>query len=369
MKNLFFSIFLLSIPFSLCAQTDYYIKDHTMTGGIDLIDGGDISNSMVCQVKNGNSVDKYSPNQISEYGFKDGRTYKSFQIKTNDYLNSYFLEIVVSGKLNLYCFKGENISTRYFLLKNDSNILIEIPQAKNEYRALLKKVFWNSIEAKNEVPYIHFNYYNLKKVFTNYNHNNQRLLPRFHYGFVIGRTASQFTVVGSKNLYSIPQINRKWNFTVGAFMDLPICSSGFSFHPEMYIKRNNITLSYDTIYNNSYDVFINNKSLSIPLLFRYTIRQKDNCPFVEIGPIYSQAIINKNSIYAYRMDSNAVTITNITHKNIFQNINGGISIGIGVLANINNKYAIVSEFRYNSFAKKLNVITLNELSFNFGIEF
>jgi len=74
MKNLFFSIFLLSIPFSLCAQTDYYIKDHTMTGGIDLIDGGDISNSMVCQVKNGNSVDKYSPNQISEYGFKDGRT-------------------------------------------------------------------------------------------------------------------------------------------------------------------------------------------------------------------------------------------------------------------------------------------------------
>ena len=365
MNKILIIVLIFSSSF-LVAQTDYYIIGNKMVGGIVLIDGGNKTNHTICQVKNGEFIETYTPFQIREYGFKDGKTYKAFQVSKQDTSCRYYLEIVTSGKINLFFLKDSSGNKRYFLSKYGDSSLIELPKRKVDFRALLSSTL-NDPKTINDVKYTSFRYFNLKRFISNYNKENKRLFPRFHYGFFLGRTASQYSFNESQLTFTTPQLDLTWNFTLGVFVDIPIYSSEFSFHPELFVKKNKFNVSYDTHYNNSYDFFVNNISFTMPLMFRYTILKKDNSPFFEVGPMFSHALYNKNAIYSYKMDSNTVTIK-VRHDNIFQKTNAGISIGIGVLAHIHDRHSIFSEIRYNSYFGNSSIINVNELTFNFGIE-
>jgi hypothetical protein len=368
MKKLLYALFLCSLPFSIFAQQDYYIKDTSQIDGVELINNGPYQNQKQCQIKHGKDVISYSPDQIKEYGFQDGNVYTSFTVVGKDSTYRYFFESIVDGKSNMYCLRRKKSEPLLYITVNDSNKIVEIPKTKTEIKALLKTLPVDSFYPV-QIPELSYNYYSLKRFITLYNENKTYCFPSSHYGFIIGRTSSEYSGSSNNSIYYVPNFNRKWNFTIGAFYDLPIYSTAFSLHLELYYKRNNLALTSEVVQKNGYALILNNASFSVPILIRYTLLKKDNSPFFEGGPVLSKTIFNKNALYSYKTDSNITVIDKPIHSSIFYKMNAGVSLGLGVISHINAKYAIVSELRYTSFIRNSTIINVDELSFNFGIEF
>ncbi|MBT3208489.1 MAG: hypothetical protein HN704_07245 [Bacteroidetes bacterium] len=80
------------IPAHSSGQNEYFATDSSKSIGINLIDGGDLTNSRMCQVKNGAQTTKYSPYELKEFGFKDGRVYISKEIQIADSSIRVFLK-------------------------------------------------------------------------------------------------------------------------------------------------------------------------------------------------------------------------------------------------------------------------------------
>ena len=67
------------------------------------------TNAQFIMVKSGDMETKYTPDQITEYGFKDGPVYKSKNISVSGQPKRVFLERIERGKLTLYYYTEEGL--------------------------------------------------------------------------------------------------------------------------------------------------------------------------------------------------------------------------------------------------------------------
>src|ERR1035437_2315452 len=162
MKVLFLFLLTIISPVLLRAQMDYYIKDSTMKAGIDLINNTDSKNAQFCQIQEGEKSLTYTPYQISEYGFANGRVYKSFPITIKDSTTRLFLERIVEGKLNLYYLKTKQCRKRYFIIKASSITLIEIPREKYNFQKIVLSQTNDNPSALETIKYVKYSSYYLQ---------------------------------------------------------------------------------------------------------------------------------------------------------------------------------------------------------------
>lgn len=351
-------------------HSTYYSTDSTTIAGIVLVEGNDIENSRFCQIKEGDKVIIYTPYEVKEYRFKNGRTYKSFPIKINDTISRYFLEKLVEGKTNLYYLRTKDGIRKYYLIEGDSTNLLELPLLKEEYRAIFDSVVKGCPQAARNIPFIKIQKYNLMRFIYDYNNCANRPFPRFKYGFSIGISATQISAVNKKSIYSIPNYNKDWTISIGAFMDIPIPFSNFSFHPEIYYRRNSISKSFVNVYASD-DLVINYSSICFPLLFRYSILSKKISPYFQVGPIYSRAIRNKSTLFEYESVNNNIFIK-IIDSPVLQTDMGGFSIGSGMMSKFGSKSAWFGEIRYSKFynlGHGSKLLNLSEITLGIGLIF
>ena len=120
---------LFFMPVVAYGQNEYYSIDSSIYVGVKLIDGGAILNSRICQVKKDGEVVEYSPYEVKEYGFKDGRVYVSKEIQLSDSSKRrVFLERLYKGKANLYYYRAKGIKTYY--IETDSGTFNRIAKTK-----------------------------------------------------------------------------------------------------------------------------------------------------------------------------------------------------------------------------------------------
>ena len=112
----FFSIFFLSN--SLLSQSSYIM----VNGNLDYdVVVKKASEKELCKgvnvIKDGISK-YYSPNEIDQFGFKDGDIYLANEVEINGNIEQVFLKKIITGNLSLYYFYGEEF--RYYFKVNDS---------------------------------------------------------------------------------------------------------------------------------------------------------------------------------------------------------------------------------------------------------
>jgi len=351
-------------------HSTYYSTDSTTIAGIVLVEGNDIENSRFCQIKEGDKVIIYTPYEVKEYRFKNGQTYKSFPIKINDTISRYFLEKLVEGKTSLYYLRTKDGIRKYYLIEGESTNLLELPQLKEEYRALLDSVVNECPQAVSNIPFIKIQKYNLIRFVQDYNNCANRPFPRFKYGFSIGISATQISAVNKKSIYSIPNYNKDWTISIGVFIDIPIKVSNFSLHPEIYYRQFGISQTFDDA-NSSYDLVINNSSICFPFLVRYSLLSKKVSPYFQAGPIYSRAIKNEGALFEYNSVKNN-TYINVIDSPILQENMGGFSIGGGMIWQYASKYAWFGDLSYSKFynlEKTNRLLNLSEITFKIGLIF
>jgi len=127
----------------LNAQTDfkpgYIIKNSgdTIYGQID--DRKAKSMSQLCRFKNSeNSIREYLPKDIKAYRFINDKYYVSKEIESQ----SYFLEYLINGKLNVYYSKHDNFG--HYYVDNENNPLVELPYEESTQYIDSKRIAFKS---------------------------------------------------------------------------------------------------------------------------------------------------------------------------------------------------------------------------------
>lgn len=375
MKNYVLLLVIISlIPETLFGQSDYFGKNNAIAFGSQLIDGGYL-NSEYCQVKKGREIVKYSPSDIDEFGFKDGRNFKAFTVVINNTLSRYFLERIADGKVDLYQLSTKERAIKYYLIKNDSSALEEIPPSKEEHQVMLTRFLSDNKQSIKNIPDIRIRKDNLKRFINDYNISAGRPHPRIHYGFNIGLTGGKLAGVEKdvnylESIYSIPEYKYEWNISLGVLLDIPIKTSNFSFHPELNFTQNKIS---ETFRNGStgYNLLTEYTSLNLPLLIRYSVLNNKITPFFEAGPIITGYLKNDGSLYKFStVDSSLPGIT--VNSPVMHNSMGGYSVGAGIISGYDSKLPWFVQVRYNmlnNITRENRFLYASELSLLVGLLF
>jgi len=339
------------------SQTDFYIKDTASVYGEKVLDGGAILNSKQCEIEKDKQTITYSPNEIISYGFADGRIYFSRVININNEKRKVFLERLNEGKVNFYFYKDKN-GSKYFLEK-DSGQLVEIIEKSGmvTYKNTLDSYFNDCSNVSDALKLVTFHKKPLVELIDQYNSCSRRPFSFIKFGIMGGIgafepqkaaiTGSVLSVGVSGNVLAAAEFKKDITFSVGAFIDIPISHSYFSFHPEIYYLKNNFN-SHTTDNNIVNDILINSNSIVMPFLIRYTYPSLKCRPYVNAGCTYAYCFRNNNGLYTTTIGDNIIEIEKSNKTDVYSPKQVGYSIGGGIQYNLDYRKSLFLEFRYNN---------------------
>lgn len=372
MKNLWSCILFLNLlPLTISGQNEYISTDSKTTIGIKLVDGGDVLNSRFCQVKKRNNIIKYSPYEIEEFGFKDGRVYLSKEIQLSDSVQKVFLERLSKGKANLYYFKNKEFKT--FFLEKDSTSFLEISKHNNDnitYNQQLMDLFLDCSNVKDAINFVSYNKKSLSKIINRYNNCELKPFPHFRYGLIVGYYIAKLIPVSDNSNEDINYFDFSYDggFLSGLFIDSPISVSDFSLHTEFYYSKHGY--SYNKFVDNKdLDFVANISSLKLPVLLRYSYPSIKYRPFINLGGIMTFNIKNENLLYETTVLNNIVEINDTQNTSLIGKYQAGYSVGAGIEYSLNLQKSLFVELRYNKLFDNVRVLNESIINLLTGINF
>jgi outer membrane protein W len=334
------------LPILSFGQSEYFSTDSTSSYGIKLVDGGDIINSQLCQVKKGDKVLQYTAYEVKEFGFKDGRVYVSKEIQIADSSKRVFLERLEKGNTTLYYYRGKGLKT--FFIQKDSTLFVEMPKQDTEedYSTRLLKLTEDCSNVSDACKLVNYNKKSLSKLISRYNQCELKPFPHFKYGFLIGYEFLRL-IPSSEQDDKLEYFDYKYDggFTIGIFLDNPILVSDFSLHAELLLSKHGY--SYNKLVDNKDLDFVSNfTSLNVPLLLKYAYPSNKNRPFINIGINGTYLIKNKTLLYETTINETTIEINDTEIKSMISDFQLGYVIGGGLEYKLNYKKSLFFELRY-----------------------
>lgn len=349
MKRLLYLILFLIQSFIVNGQRGYYVKDSLMSIGVNLIDGGAIKNAQQCQIGEKKKTLIYSPDEVKEYGFKDGSVYISRIVKINNEEKKVFLERLSKGNINLYYYKDKK--GKKFFLEKDSGQLVEVLKKgidNSNYKNFLNPYIQDCNNVTEALKLVTYSKPSLTKFIDQYNSCLHKPFPFIKYGLIIGYGISKplNSKISDKVLKNAVFKNDN-TFNFGLFADIPILLSYFSLHPEMYIQKNAFSSHYN-FGNTVTDIIMNTTSINIPLFIRYTYPTLKLRPYVNIGGTFTYNVRNNNAVYTATISNDIIEIEETNNSNIYSAKQIGYAVGGGIQYNIDYRKSLFFEVRYNN---------------------
>ena len=349
----YLTVILIICTASLTAfgQSSFFRTDSINNYGYKIVDNGSIKNAIQCEVEDHKKSRIYSPNEVKEYRFGDGRVYVSKYIQIGDSMKRVFLLQLVKDKTTLYVYNGKK--TKLFYIEKDSTSLIELSKYHKEnkridFRIDLSKITDDCQSIKDAIKLATYNDKSLSKLITNYNNCSAKPFPFIKYGFILGYGFRDLEAVGN-NLYEFKGfVNNKYKGSIlpGVFIDCPISMSYFSFHADVYFSKYGYSFTKTTALN-SLDFVANTTSIHLPLLVRYTLPGMTLRPFVNGGLNCTYNLQNSTTVYNTLINPNYVELQSVDKKSYIPKYQIGFSAGAGVEYKLNYKHSVFIELRYN----------------------
>jgi outer membrane protein W len=348
MRHLY-TIFLIALlPILSFGQNAYFSTDSSTSVGIKLVDGGDLINSQFCQVKKGEKTIQYTPYEVKEFGFKDGRVYVSKEIQIADSSKRVFLERLHKGNTTLYFYRGKGIKT--FFIQKDSTLFFEMPKhdTEEDYSTQLLNLTKDCSNVSDACKLVNYNKKSLSKLISRYNKCELKPFPHFKYGFLIGYEFLRL-IPSNEQDDNLEYFDYKYDggFTIGIFLDNPILVSDFSVHAELLLAKHGY--SYNKLVDNKdLDFVANFTSLNIPLLFKYAYPSNKIRPFINAGIIGTYFIKNETLLYETTINETIIEINDTEITSMISDYQLGYVIGGGLEYELNYKKSLFFELRYNN---------------------
>jgi hypothetical protein len=343
-------ILLSLLPLQSFEQNCYYEGNGAKSIGVKIVDLGDRMNSRICMVKKGKKELRFTPYEIDEYGFSDGRVYKAKNIRISDSVQRVFLLQLSKGDINLYYLREKHLKT--FFIQKDSSELIELPEKKDAkdsafFRDNLVGITAGCPAVTDAIKVVSYNKNSMGKLFRRYNHCILRPFPFLRFGLLAGYgwTIPDPSAIGLTAMDEF-FFGYEGRYILGLFADKPILMSDFSMHLELtynkYAFANN-----EIIDNRDLDFVANVSSLGMPVLLRYSYPSNRIRPFVNAGGYLSWNLKNENNLYEATVNHTLVEIAEIRENSLISKYMGGLALGAGFEYRLNFRRSLFIDFRYN----------------------
>jgi len=346
MRKLLF-VFLFLVPYVSSGQSNYYVRDSVSSAGVKMIEGTDMSNSRVCLVINGNKIEEYTPAQVSEYGFKNGRVYLARKIQSGDTLKAVFLERLVKGKISLYYYRGPGI--KEFFLEKENGTFEALPvNDKSGFHSALADALSDCQVVTGYSGMTTYSKRSLSELITGYNKCAPFALHTFKYGVMLGYEATKLVSSSNYADRNLDYLNYKYegSFAFGAFIDRPIMSSDFSLHLELYYSYTKYSY-FARNESTNVDLVSNTSGIFLPVMLRYTLQRAKVMPFINAGGCYAFNTKNTGDVYTSINNNGTIQINGIAKSNLISKNQVGFSIGSGLEYKLTFKRSLFLELRYN----------------------
>jgi len=367
MKRWYIIAVVFLLPITTSGQNEYYFKDSSFSTGKNLIGG--YHTSELVQIKVGDHLVPYSPYEIKEFGCKNGRVYISRGVPNGDSTRRVFMERLGTRGLTMYYYKQG--WRRHFFIGKDSTSSIELPRHSRQNQRFdkqLVELMSSCPSAANAAKLVRYSRNSMAKLISRYNSCLSRPFPYFKYGITLG-----YELVKQVPLQQIADLNLlnfsyEGGFIVGIFLDEPIRTSDFSFHPEAYFSQQRIS-SAGVFGNMDVDYISTLSGIKLPLLLRYAYPSNKIRPFANAGGIFSYNVQNINHLYESIIINNRVNIADLGPFPLVDKMQFGYSFGGGVEYRFSYRRSIFLEVRYSSVsgAAHPSSMTDSEVTFLFEI--
>lgn len=374
LKIFVFLVVILLFSTHSFSQKGYFANDTLKTVGFNIIiDGGRILNSKICQVKSGDSIIKYTPNEIIEYGINEDQIYFAKNILINDTLKRVFLEVLLKGKTNLYYYQDENHST--FFVSKDSITLIEVPgkvnNEKQYYKSVLREITSDCKEVSDVINLVKYNRKPVTELINRYNNCENKPFPFTKFGILGGYEFSKLTNPSGIFHSFVEYMDYHFNgfFFFGLFADVPIMPTNLSVHIELYHTSHKFSET-GTKNNEYYDLTANQNAIKMPILLRYSINNGKTIPYFNAGGVFAYNYSHQNNIYFSTVKNDYIEVEVMDGISVISDFQYGFSTGFGIERKINYRNALFFELRFNKlFKQSKNIFGNNEFQLITSINF
>jgi hypothetical protein len=318
-KSILFSfiLFISQLCLSQASFRDGYVIMHTgdtLAGLIDYRPGTRNSDNINFKESDSSVSKVYTSNDISGFGFSDGRYFESkYFNRSDDGSRKLFLEVLIKGKVSLYTNEGnffiqkgdstiyELTITRKEILRNGENVTI----VTKKYLEILSLLLSDSEEVKSLVPNTVLEKRPLIKLVEKYNsginspsvrYESSKPAVRFSAGLSAGLVISSLNV--SKGYDE--QISRMNSAYENSYSFI----SGLSFYVSWPRTSERISLQgeifyFQSEYNNTYTVKVSLTQLTIPVGIRYTFPVRRFSPYLNLGILYTINTKTEGNLWLY----------------------------------------------------------------------
>ncbi len=342
-KNIFFITFILLIT-TISSKSQIYIRRDSAISYLNkIVDQIDAENSVRCIVKTGEKLTIYTPDEISEYKLEDSRVYVSREIIYNGEPRKFFLERLVDDSISLYYLKTR--TKKMFFVEKETDTLIYITcNNKKEFQKQLIQVTADCNNTKIAINHIKPHKKKMQKFISLYNNCFAKPFPYMNINIYMGISNSKIYC----NQNKVENIKNKIlkaddiGVTYGISVDKPINMSYFYWHTQINYSQTNFYT-----YSNNIDMFINLRSVTIPLSIKYVYPARKIRPFGYLGAVYLHNINYSHTAYSSYSVNNSVYFDNLNIKNLLPTSEFGYTVGLGMLHFANKNNRLFYEFRIN----------------------
>ena len=349
--------------------SDYYIKGPKKI--IDQLSDKGGFNFNGCYLKSLGNDFHYTPAEVSEFGFSDGRVYFSRFIVIDSIERKAFLQRLVEGKSTLFYY-AEGFH-KYFFVSRDSNELILVKKGrKNEFRKSFSELYDSCGIIKKNCFRADYTVGSLSLLTEQFNACKPGFIPVKQPGIKIGIFNAQLAPVKYSGIQYLTSIKFKNSpaLLFSVYYDFPINYSRFSFHPEIGLQFNESTGSYEE--SGLYvDVKVTTTSVVIPVVVKYTLPGSGFSMFFSSG-LTSKIYVKNNNIFLVASgNGNSIQIEDVIKNGLMSDFDLGYSLGVGFQIPTGIRNTAEFEIRHMSFygigndAKINNIQTGIMIGYNF----
>jgi len=329
---------------------DYFITDTSTSFGMHLVDAGRIYNGQFVHVSVKDTILRYTPLHVKEYGFKDGRVWVRKPITLTDTTNQAFLQRLVNGKISLYYFETETSKSYYLEKENRPMVQQPIPGASQQISELPESIanLTSDCEGFNEMAKdANYQIHSFTKLIKRYNLCQIKPFPHFRYGIHSGIGLHKI----NPSVRELKDFPLPFDFTyesgwiLGAFIDFPLLSSQFSIDLNVQYEDLHYVKTSHTDHDD-YDMIVNSSALQFPATIRYTFPFRKLRPLLEAGGVVTYHPDHEITIYHSILTDSIVEIQHVLSPGWISELTAGFVVGLGFEYAMNLKHSFFLETRY-----------------------
>jgi hypothetical protein len=277
----------------------------------------------------------YYPEDIKEYGFRQGNVYVSRSIDNQN----IFLRRFGNGEVALL--KGKIDGKRLFFLEKQERL---IPlNKKGDFRDRLSTELQDCPYASDYTKLVFYNQKSLHRIVKYYNDCASPFYPHTRFGIIAGSSIGTITV---QYRAFDPTLKSSMGPVIGGFIDIPNgLFSKWSTRFEILYRSSKYSLNEENIYiARDYDIEVS--TISVPMLLRY--RHYNNSPiypFFNLGVVLGYNLKRAVKLTEVIIDQSG-PVTNEFDLNLVDQQELGGTMGIGMEYQFDYKRTASFEIRY-----------------------